>query len=111
MSTEISIGIVRQWVEQVWNRGDVDAITQFQPATFLNEGHESTVEEAKQWHLNNRLVFPDIYYAVDELFACNDRIVLRWTAQATHSGLMWGMIANQQEHQMERNTYFEAGRR
>lgn len=92
MSIETNMEVVREWVEQVWNRGDVESISQFQPATFLNEGHESTLEEAKQWHLGNRAVFPDIHYTIDEMFACDDRVVLRWRAKATHAGTLWGMI-------------------
>lgn len=92
MSTETNMKLVRQWVEQVWNSGDMESISRFQPPSFVNEGSVSNIEEAKQWHLNNRSVFPDIRYSIDEMFASDDRVVLRWTAKATHLGTLWGMI-------------------
>lgn len=92
MSAEGNMELVRQWVEQVWNQGKVERITDFHPQTFNNEGKRSTHEESKQWHLSNRITFPDIHYIIDDMFATNDRVALRWTATATHRGALWNLI-------------------
>ena len=92
MSAEANMELVRQWVEQVWNNSNVQRIIDFHPPTFDNEGKRSTPEEAKQWHLSNRSTFPDLHYIIDDIFATEDRVAMRWTATATHLGTMWNMI-------------------
>lgn len=92
MSAEANMELVRQWVEQVWNTSNVQRIIDFHPPTFDNEGKRSTPEEAKQWHLSNRSTFPDLHYIIDDIFATEDRVAMRWTATATHLGTMWNMI-------------------
>lgn len=86
------MAVVRQWVETVWNAGNVTQITDFHPPTFDNEGSPSTSEAAKQWQLRNRSTFPDLHYTIDDLFATADRVAMRWTATATHRGTLWNMI-------------------
>lgn len=92
MSAEANMELVRQWVEQVWNQGEVEQIANFHPPTFTNEGNRFTPEEAKQWHQRNRVTFPDIHYTIDDMFATDDRVAIRWTATATHGGALWNMI-------------------
>ena len=92
MSAEANMDLVRAWVEQVWNAGDVERLTDFHPPTLVNGGRRATVDEMKQWHLRNRVTFPDIHYTIDDIFATDDRVALRWTATATHLGALWNMI-------------------
>ena len=92
MSAEANVELVRQWVEQVWNHGDTERLVDFHPAIFENEGKPSTPEAAKQWHLSHRVTFPDVQYTIEDIFATNGRVALRWTATATHLGSLWNMI-------------------
>lgn len=92
MAVEANIALVRAWVDQVWNQGNVERIVDFHPPTFMNEGQPSTPETAKAWHLSNRVTFPDVQYTIEEIFATDDRVALRWTATATHLGTLWNLI-------------------
>lgn len=92
MSAEVSMDLVREWVEQVWNAGNVERLSDFHPPTFDNEGHRATIGEIKEWHVRNRVTFPDICYAIDDIFATDDRVALRWSATATHRGALWNVI-------------------
>jgi predicted ester cyclase len=92
VSPQANIELVRQWVEQVWNAGNLDLLTHFHPASFDNHGRSTTIEESKQWHLHNRATFPDIHYTIDDAFATDDQVAVRWTATATHRGTLWNMI-------------------
>jgi len=92
MSADANMELVRQWVEQVWNAGNLDLLARFHPPTFDNHGSRSTIEETRQWHLRNRATFPDIHYTIDDIFAADDRVALRWSATATHRGALWNMI-------------------
>lgn len=92
MTAEDNRERVRQWVEQVWNAGNVEALTRFHPQSFENQGERSTIEGAMRWHLNTRRTFPDIHYTIEDIFATGDRVGLRWTATGTHRGALWNMI-------------------
>lgn len=78
MSATANMELVRQWVEQVWNAGNLELLTQFHPPTFVNHGNRSTIEDTKQWHLSNRATFPDIHYSIDDMFATDDRVALQF---------------------------------
>jgi predicted ester cyclase len=92
MSAEANMELVRQWVEEVWNAGNLERLAHYHPPTFDNHGNSSTVEEARQWHLSNRATFPDIHYTIEDMFAADDRVALRWIATATHRGTLWNLI-------------------
>ena len=92
MSAETNMELVRRWVEQIWNAGSLDLIGHFHPPTFDNHGQPSNVEETKQWHIRQRATFPDVRYMIDDMFATDDRVAVRWTATATHRGALWDMI-------------------
>ncbi|MCB0062686.1 MAG: ester cyclase [Caldilineaceae bacterium] len=87
-----AVVIVRQWIETIWNAGDLDQIDRFHPPIFDNEGTASTPTEARAWHAGMRTTFPDIRYQIEDLFAAGDRVTVRWSAQATHQGTLWGFI-------------------
>ena len=92
MPVETNMELVRRWVDQVWNRGDLDRIADFHPPTFRSEGRDTTPGETKLWHIHNRSTFPDIHYRIDDMFAAEDRVALRWSATATHLGALWELI-------------------
>ena len=92
MASDTHIAIVRRWVEQIWNAGNMDLLSHFHPPSIINHGSHSTIEETKQWHLSNRAAFPDIHYTIDDIFASADQVALRWTATATHRGTLWNII-------------------
>jgi predicted ester cyclase len=92
MLAEANMALVREWVEQIWNAGKLERLTQFHPLTFDNHGHRSTLEETEQWHIRSRATFPDVHYTIEDIFATEDRVALRWTATATHQGNLWDMI-------------------
>jgi predicted ester cyclase len=92
MSNTANMNLVCEWVEQVWNAGNIERLTDFHPSTVDNEGHQATIEDIRQWHVRTRTSFPDIHYTIDDMFAADDRVALRWTATATHRGALWNVI-------------------
>ena len=83
---------VCQWIERVWNGGELAALDEFHPPTFLNDGRPSTPDVARAWHARTREAFPDMHYEIDELFTVGNRVIVRWTASGTHLGTLWGTI-------------------
>lgn len=84
--------IVRQWIETIWNAGELDQIDRFHPPIFDNEGKPSTPTKARAWHEGVRATFPDIRYQIEDLFVAGDRVTVRWRARATHQGTLKEVI-------------------
>lgn len=98
MSADENIAVVRAWVEDIWNFGNLAHLERFHPPTLNNHGRQTTVEEVRQWHQRNRAAFPDIHYTIDAVFAVDDHVALRWTATATHMGTLWNLIPATHRH-------------
>lgn len=84
--------LVRAWVDEVWNHGDLNALDSFHPPTFLNDGEPSSPADAAAWHREMRQTYPDLSYSIDELIVVGDRVILRWTARGTQEGSLWDLI-------------------
>ena len=95
MSTEEIKAIVRRWIDEVWKKGDLDAVDEIFAADFVfhyagtqgepdREGYEEAV---------TGLVAPfaDVHAAVEDVITEGDKVVLRWTWGGTHTGEFWGI--------------------
>lgn len=88
--------LVRRAVETIWNHGEYAALGEFVASDFIM--HASTPaaefhgpEGIRQMFTELRHAFPDIHFAIEDQVAEGDRVVTRWTAQATHTGPFHGM--------------------
>jgi predicted ester cyclase len=84
--------VVSTLIEQVWNGRDLAALDEVHPRRFVNEGEESTPDNARDWFHELWASFPDAHFAIDEMIEAGDRVVVRWTASGTHEGVLWGSI-------------------
>jgi predicted ester cyclase len=92
MAQSDALAIVRQWVAEVWNAGRYERLKDFHPPVFDNHGRPTTVEEARQWHVQMRSTYPDLHYTIEDVFGCGERVALRWTATGTQRGDLWSII-------------------
>jgi steroid delta-isomerase-like uncharacterized protein len=85
--------IVRAYTDRVWNRHDHSAIDEVVRADFVQHGRGlKTGREGI--HLFYRMIesaFSNIVMTIDDMFGEGDKVVFRWTLQATHSGPFQGM--------------------
>lgn len=79
--------LVRRFVSEVFNQGNLDAIAGFcVPGSFLAGGLGNQV-------MAMRTAFPDFQLTVGDLIAEGDKVVARVTQQGTNSGPLVGLPA------------------
>jgi steroid delta-isomerase-like uncharacterized protein len=88
--------LVRRAVEEVWNRGNYGALTEFVSSDVVirvpSAGNElQGPEQIEQFFKATRAAFPDLHFTIEDQFAEGDRVATRWTARATHTGEYEGM--------------------
>ncbi len=98
MSVEENKALIRRLYDEVfvkWNLGVVDELV---GPEFV--GHEMVAVRPetprgpigfKQFYGWLRSAFPDLRYAVDDVIAGGDRVVVRWTWKCTHKGDFMGI--------------------
>jgi steroid delta-isomerase-like uncharacterized protein len=77
--------IVRRYLEDAWNTGDIDAIDEL----FAPE----LVEGIKQTIGMFRTAFPDWHCLIEDFIVEGDMVVNRWVGKATHNGPFFGIPA------------------
>jgi steroid delta-isomerase-like uncharacterized protein len=87
--------LIRQFFEQVWNRGSAEAIDRFiaenaagNDADF-GTGREGFKRQWRKW----REAFPDLHFEIEEIVAEGDTVVTRWTLTGTQTGPFLGIPA------------------
>jgi steroid delta-isomerase-like uncharacterized protein len=97
MSIEINEQLLRQWVEEGWNNGNLALVDQiFSPDHIM---HDPSLPEQKlvgQEPFKSfvgafRSAMPDLHVTVEDLVAQGDKIAWRWTITGTQKGEMMGV--------------------
>jgi steroid delta-isomerase-like uncharacterized protein len=82
--------IIRRLYEEVFNKGNLALVEELFSPTYVR--HDPAIPElrgltgAKQICTMIRTAFPDIHCTLEDLVAEGDKVVLRWSARATHQG-------------------------
>ena len=82
--------------DEILNKGNLDMFDTHFAANYVNKPVSSTVNgqaEGKDYFGAFLTGFSDINFVVDEIFGVDDRVVKRWTFNATHSGEFAGIPA------------------
>jgi steroid delta-isomerase-like uncharacterized protein len=82
--------------DEILNKGNIDMIDTHFAEKYVNKTVTSTVNgkaEAKDYFGAFLTGFSDINFVVDEIFGVDDRVVKRWTFNATHTGEFAGIPA------------------
>lgn len=94
--SEANKALVRQWFDEVWNKGRADAIDEMLPPEAVVHGLGDDLrgpDAFKPFHTIYRAAFPDMQITIDDLIAEGDRVAFRWSAVATHRGPLMGVLA------------------
>jgi len=98
MSEDANRKLFQRYFDEVTNKGNLDLVDEMFAPNYAHHdpanpdpGHVGGVEDVK-FHLSAlRRAFPDITFRVDDMIAQGDDIVVRWTADCTHTGDYFGI--------------------
>lgn len=95
MSTEENKRLVRRYLEEIVNTGDVDRLAEFISSDYTETNDETGqakgLEAAKRHVLGVRQTYPDLKVTVEQQIAEGEWVVTRVTGRGTHLGLWLGM--------------------
>ncbi len=92
--------LIRRWFEEVWNRGNAEAIGEMFAADGLAHGLSDDSgnplrgpEAFKEFHTKFRQAFPDMVVTVEDTVAEGDKIAARCVVRGRHTGDSLGLAA------------------
>jgi steroid delta-isomerase-like uncharacterized protein len=96
MSTEQNKALVRQMVEEIFNRGNTGLVDNFLAPDFVEReelppGIPRDREGVKQLTTIFRSAFPDFKVTIDDIVAEGDKVVIRATWSGTQRGEFMGV--------------------
>jgi steroid delta-isomerase-like uncharacterized protein len=96
MSTEQNKALLRKWVEEGWNKGNLAVIDELYTPDFVQHDPASPVsvssaEDLKRYVAGYRMAMPDIHFSIDDLVAEGDKVVWRFTSRGTQTGVLMGI--------------------
>ena len=95
MSIEDNKNLIRKYIEEVVNTGNVDVIEKYVSSNYaeIHEGkrHVVGIEGAKEHIIEVRQTYPDLKLTVDRQIAEGDWVATCITARGTHKGSWLGI--------------------
>src|SRR6266480_2139918 len=95
-----NIATARRVFEEPFNQGNFDVIDELCADNFTDHDPllgDQDREAAKQSIANYREAFPDLQITIDDAFAADDKVVMRWTAIGTFENPLMGLEPNHQK--------------
>jgi predicted ester cyclase len=90
MLTTENKALVRRWLEECYNKGNVAAADELVAPDYVNHsaphGQMPGLEAEKQYIAMIRSAIPDFHLAIEDQIAEGDRVVTRLTASGTFAG-------------------------
>src|SRR6267143_773762 len=97
MSAEENKAIVRQFYDEVVNKGNINMIDKIAALNYVDHtappGIPPGKEGEKVWFKMIRAAFPDGRTTIDDIIAEGDKVVVRATMKGTHKGEFMGIPA------------------
>jgi steroid delta-isomerase-like uncharacterized protein len=97
MSTEENKAIVRHYLDEVWNKGNVSIIDEVMAPTYARYMNASGAyldrERQKQRMSGMRQAFSELALTLEDITAEGDKVTIRVTLQGTHTGNFMGVPA------------------
>lgn len=108
-SNDENKSLVRRLYEECINTGDLDLLGELIADDFIVSPGEKGLVEFAQSIGAVRSGFPDVQFEIDDLFAEGDRVAVRWTFHATHSGDFAGLKESNARVTQTGNVIYQIG--
>jgi steroid delta-isomerase-like uncharacterized protein len=93
--SEENKALVQRFVEEAFNRGNLDVADEIYAPGFVSHESDGPVERSpeyvKQFVGTYRGAFPNGHTTVEDYIAEGDRVAYRWTFRGTHRGELMGI--------------------
>ena len=96
MSTEENKALARRVLEEIFNKGNLDAADELLAPDYVD--HDAAMPEDihgpegfKQYVGAYRSAFSDLHVEIEDQIAEEDKVVTRWTGTGTHDGELAGI--------------------
>lgn len=96
MSVEENRALIQRFVDEAFNRGNLDVVDEIYAPVYV--GHtagfpDQTLgpEGVKEFVELYRSAFPDLHTTIEDMVTEGDKLVYRWTAVGTHQGELLGV--------------------
>ncbi len=91
MSVEANKALIQRYIQEAWNKGNIDVVDELYGANFSGGGYGG-VAGLQAAITSYRTSFPDLHFTVEEAIAEEDKIAYRWIARGTHHGEYAGIV-------------------
>ncbi len=95
MSAEENKALVRRWIEEGWDQGNVAIIDELAAPDFVDHhlapGLPPNADGHKAWIQVARAGFPDLQLTIEDMIAEGDKVVARMTVTGTQTGEFMGL--------------------
>src|SRR5271156_1154820 len=91
---------MRRWFQEVWNEGRIETVHELLSPNAVATGQAGPnavmhgPADFVPFFERIRGAFPDIHVTVEDAYADQDKVAVRWSATMTHSGDHLGMPAS-----------------
>ena len=91
MSTEQNKAIIRKWIDEGWNKGNLAVVDELYTANVVQHDPGSPMPVTSSAALKGyvgmfRTAVPDLHFTVDDLLAEGDKVLWRFTSHGTQKG-------------------------
>lgn len=96
MTEPTDADLVREYIESVWNRGDLDALERLTASGFryhLGGQPGRDRSEMASFLARTRAAFPDWQVFIQTIIREEGRVAVRWDGEVTHEGEFHGIPA------------------
>ena len=96
MSQE-NIAAARRVIEEAFNQGNVEVLDEVCADSYVDHDPllgDQDRDAAKQSIATYREAFPDLHFEIDDIFAADDKVVMRWTGTGTFENELMGLQPN-----------------
>lgn len=101
MTSEEQKALISKYIEEAWNKGNVDIIDEFMAPNYarypVGPGEPLDRVGQKQRILAFRKAFPDLHFNIEDLIAADNTVVFRMVMRGTHQGEFAGIPATDKE--------------